>query len=347
MMERKDELLKLIGISGELPACLIPSVIRSESYAAALITKLKKDGLILLRYKDKLRGYSLKKAGKEYLMEKYSQDCLIFLTGAATTNHIKTDTIRRIRLYRMAEVWIYMHINRIQIFMEGKRSITEPVKDAVYYGTQEYKTDKNKELSGSRASGLFFSSRKGYVVYNTMGKLMKWAKKTELTMKIWSDSLCKQKQMPDMEAAAIVFGPETDMALRILESNGGVKGNLFVLDEVYTHLYFIPMPEPVCIQFQLLADPSKDAKLKTLIHSGLDRTSVKDYSLHIGIDEQHREVFQCYDMELWKLRRIQKVFTGESRIICFDYQKAFMEICYPGALIEPLATKKVSKYLEL
>ena len=42
-LNRKDELLLLVAVSGELPADWIGIAVGSESYGAALITRLKKE----------------------------------------------------------------------------------------------------------------------------------------------------------------------------------------------------------------------------------------------------------------------------------------------------------------
>ena len=48
-MKKEDVLLRLIAISGELPAGLVGEIVGSESYAAALITRLKKENYISVR----------------------------------------------------------------------------------------------------------------------------------------------------------------------------------------------------------------------------------------------------------------------------------------------------------
>ena len=67
-LERKEKkgdiLLKMIAISGEMPANLPEKIVGSKSYTASLITDLKKKGYLLLRYREGLRGYVLGKKGK-------------------------------------------------------------------------------------------------------------------------------------------------------------------------------------------------------------------------------------------------------------------------------------------
>ena len=54
-MDKGDELLLLIALSGELPADWIGRSVGSDSYGAALLTRLKEDGMIKLRKRDGIR----------------------------------------------------------------------------------------------------------------------------------------------------------------------------------------------------------------------------------------------------------------------------------------------------
>ena len=55
-IDRKDELLLLIAVSGEIPSDWVGRAVGSESYAAALLTRLKREGEVKLRSKDGVRG---------------------------------------------------------------------------------------------------------------------------------------------------------------------------------------------------------------------------------------------------------------------------------------------------
>lgn len=63
-MKKEDVLLRLIAISGELPAGLVGEIVESESYAAALITRLKKENYISVRNAGGYKGYVLRRKGK-------------------------------------------------------------------------------------------------------------------------------------------------------------------------------------------------------------------------------------------------------------------------------------------
>ena len=115
-LDRKDELLLLVAVSGELPADWIGIAVGSESYGAALITRLKKEGMLRQRKKDGLWGYLLSVKAKRYLMERY-------LMGSSSTNLVKSEPDKRLRLHRMSMVWIFCRKAGIGIFTHQKPAI--------------------------------------------------------------------------------------------------------------------------------------------------------------------------------------------------------------------------------
>lgn len=119
-MKKEDVLLRLIAISGELPAGLVGEIVESESYAAALITRLKKENYISVRNAGGYKGYVLRRKGKRYLLERYEDDLSFFLSGSAQTNHVKSEPEKRLRLYRMSEVWVFLWKMGIEIFQSQK-----------------------------------------------------------------------------------------------------------------------------------------------------------------------------------------------------------------------------------
>lgn len=121
-IDRKDELLLLIAVSGEIPSDWVGRAVGSESYAAALLTRLKREGEVKLRSKDGVRGYLLRNKAKQYLLVHYGDDVRLYLSGANSTNHVKSEPEKRLRLHRMSMVWIYFHHAGIRIFQSEKRN---------------------------------------------------------------------------------------------------------------------------------------------------------------------------------------------------------------------------------
>lgn len=103
-LDRKDELLLLVAVSGELPADWIGIAVGSESYGAALITRLKKEGMLRQRKKDGLWGYLLSAKAKRYLLARYPEDVERYLMGSSSTNLVKSEPDKRLRLHRMSMV---------------------------------------------------------------------------------------------------------------------------------------------------------------------------------------------------------------------------------------------------
>ena len=139
---KKDIFLKMIAISGELPSYLTGIVIGSPSYAASLVTAMKKDGYIHVRSKDGVRGYILSKKGKAYLLNHYEADMRDYLTGASETNHVKSEKEKRLRLHRMSLAWTHFFVQGCVIFPSEKPAIFSErffknTELGNYYGSQE------------------------------------------------------------------------------------------------------------------------------------------------------------------------------------------------------------------
>ena len=94
--------------SSPFEACTVSSLsdwigraVGSESYAAVLLTRLKREGEVKLRSKDGIRGYLLRNKAKQYLLVHYWDDVRLYLSGANSTNHVKSEPEKRLRLHRM------------------------------------------------------------------------------------------------------------------------------------------------------------------------------------------------------------------------------------------------------
>ncbi|WP_314723564.1 hypothetical protein [Enterocloster bolteae] len=356
-------LLMLIGVSGEMPADWAAYAVGSCSYSAALITRLKQNGYISLRCKDGLKGYVLKARAKRKLLELRPEDFTTFLSGSAETNHIKSEPDKRLRLHRMSMVWIYLSVAGVSIYQSDKSDFFSPAfhllplesgQETVwtdmggYYGTLEFKGGMAKEIGGSRACGVLLSMGAPLIVYNTMESLMKWAKKTERTMRSRMEAVFREKGYR-VPAGAVMFGNRMDMLGRLLESDGGIKGNLFMLDDIYEAIYFIPFVKEAEIQVRLLMNPVEDRRLRKFLCSALCSVNEADGALDNGEDCNGNPVYFCYDLELWKLKRIRGKLDRDGRgtIYCFDYQEEAIGRYMGGeAVIKGIVREKAIRYLE-
>ena len=74
-----------------------------------------------------------------------------------------------------------------------------------------------------------------------------------------------------------------------------------------------------------------------------------DGALNDGVDRDGNPVYFCYDLELWRLKRvcgkIERV--GRGNIYCFDYQEEVMK-AYMGceAIVMGIVREKAIQYLD-
>lgn len=343
-------LLALVAVSGELQADMAVYAVESEAYAAALITRLKKEGLLAVRSREGAKGYVLRKKGKEFLMRCYpgSFDCLFH--GAAETNHVKSEITRRLRLHRMSMAWAFGLRMGICIFPAEKPMFPPDLcglERCVYYGATEMKGGSDK-VKGSRACGLMVCSGQPYVVYHTMDRRMKWAKKMERSMRQFAESLF-WKQGQFTMAEAVMIGNDMKMLREILESDGGPKGNLFQVDDIFEHWYYFSMQEESTLQLRLLTDRKVRKSFYHFLSQTLARRSEKEYVMEDGYDAQGRPVYFCYELELCQLMRIkQEAALGrkKGKVLCLDFQAEVLKE-YFGEEVEILAilSEKVRAYI--
>lgn len=355
---RRDELLLLVAISGELPAAWSGYVVHSETYAATLLTQLKKDGYINVRRKDGLKGYQLRVKAKQYLMETYGEDVALYLSGGSCTNHVKSEPEKRLRLHRMSMVWIFYHRAGIRIFKSDKGELfpgfhlipsgvipEEKCYASAYYGTLEWKLETDKEIKGSRACGILAGSQV-YVIYNTMDTLMKWAPKTERNLKSRIEMRMRRSRGGDF-GGAIIMGNQMSMAKRLIESDGGLKGTLYRLDDVYESVYYIPLIDEAMLQLRLLNQIEKQKQLDSFLCGTLKHKNENLHSLDAGTDNQGERVYFCYLFNLWQIRRVlgQPYHVG-GRVFCFTYQASTLREVFPESYtIEAIQPEKAEQYL--
>lgn len=355
-MERKrkkaDTLLLMIAISGEMPANLPEKVVGSKSYAAALITELKKKRYVFLRYKDGLRGYVLGKRGKHYLLQSYRKEVAAYLTGASETNHVKSELEKRLRLHRMCRTWEYFFAHGNLIFSTEKpviftQACFEKMFLGVYYGSQELKQQVDR-VKGSRACGLYVRNGETFVVYNSMENLMKWSKKMETAMRCWVERNMMQAGRT-WEGKAILLGSSMELLKKIFFSNGGMRQELFQIDDIYEKYYFVPEEyEGSYLQVELLTDKQKGYTFSSFLNTTLDEVIKNDFSICAGTKNGIPAYF-VYDLELRKLQMVKQDIErrGKGIVICFDYQQNVLKDIYGREVkMMVLDYEKVKQYLE-
>ena len=348
-MKKEDVLLRLIAISGELPAGLVGEIVGSESYAAALITRLKKENYISVRNAGGFKGYVLRSKGKRYLLEKYEDDLFFFLSGSAQTNHVKSEPEKRLRLYRMSEVWVFFMKMGIEIFQSQKPDLgngfEKSGKKAVYYGSLEYK-ESTDAIKGSRACGVLLTGDTAYVVY-TMAKRMKWAKKMETAMRTWTERMLLIGGGL-RQADSLILGDNMEFLLVLLNSDGGVRKNLYQVDDVYVRYYYVPRIDNAKVQMELLLTSWKREKLKKLLTTLVKYPRRKQYALSEGFDKDMQPIYFCHELDMRHLCRVKQEigWKQQGTIICMDYQANMLKEYFGEEVrVRELNTDKIMEFL--
>lgn len=349
-MKKEDLLLLMIALSGEFPSYLAGRVVGSESYAAALVTGMKQKGYISVRSKDGLKGYTLKAKAKKYLLSKYEKEVSFFLLES-TAGHVKSEPGKRLRLHRMSKAWVFFWETGIPIFGTGRPALfgRHPGKGegerAAYYGSLEFK-GSSEAIKGSRACGMLLSGESVYIVYHTMAQRMKWAKKMERSIRVWAEKQCMRCQ--SMQAVhAVMIGDTMEFLLDLLESDGGIKKNLFQVDDTFERYYYLPMSPRARLQVELLVSHQKRDALCRFLCSALKGVETGP-ALYAGLGEDGNPVYFCYELEMRELLRIKQQldFGKGGTIWCFDYQTSTLERYFGGgADYHALSAEKVMQYL--
>lgn len=349
-MTKSDLLLKAIALCGEMPADLAGCVVGAGAYAASLLTCLKKDGFITVRKKDGIRGYVLTARAKRYLLARFPNDMEKYLSGNTETNHVKSEREKRLRLHRMGRVWAFCLHTGVRVFASDKPAYPPKPNgvpaDACYYGASDIKRGSDK-VKGSRACGVLCTRDRFFAVYHTLDQLMKWSVKRERTMRVFLEAdLYHTGYMP--KADALLLGNKMDMLTHLLDSDGGIKSQLFQVDDVYDSYYYMPTDYGK-LQMHLLTDRGARDYFWSLLRQRLDREDEKEYALCDGYEADGTPVYFCFELELQHLKRIKRAacYGIRQRVYCFDYQEdALSEYFGPRMEFCLVSGKKVMELLE-
>ncbi len=149
-------------------------------------------------------------------------------------------------------------------------------------------------------------------------------------------------------ADALIVGQNIKVLLKLLESDGGIKKDLFRPDDIYDQYYYIPMCQEGILQIILLTEKQKREKLKQFLLSRFPIRKEKEYAVYAVCDEIGNPVYLGYDLEMRQLCRIKQelLWRPSVSIVCMDYQAEIIrEYLGEKVIIYELNTENVMKYL--
>ncbi len=94
---------------------------------------------------------------------------------------------------------------------------------------------------------------------------MKWAPKTERNLRNRMELRMKRSWSVELGGGAIIMGNRMEMGKRLLVSDGGLKGTLFRLDDVYEFVYYVPFMAEAMVQLWLLCDVEAQSRFRSFL----------------------------------------------------------------------------------
>ncbi len=342
-------LLELIAICGEFPADLLSRLPESASYLETVIRGLKKDKLLRVHYRDKLRGYRLTALAKTGLLERNAERFCFYLTGSADTNILKSEPARRLRLHRLAEVYVLMQNSGVEIFRDLKSHIFSPdgcyvnrTISPAFYSSREVKEIgvESIKIRGSRMVGVLLSSDSIYVTYNGAQNFAKWDYRAEQRAKaLVKSTLCHDRLSSQYRANqlhGLLISNGMDFLHELLSTADSASRCFFLLDGNYDHFYYLTNNRQGEVLLQILCSRKLRAYLDGILSQDLHPRKPGLPIEHDGLTHNDVPVLFSYLPDLPRLVRFHSALerldcTGI--LICFDFQKSAIENAFSKQFI--------------
>ena len=354
------ELLTLIAVCGDFPASLLSRLPGSVSYQETLISSLKRNKLIKVYYRDKLRSYRLGVRAKAYLLADMPGRISFFLTGSADTNLLKSEITRRLRLHRIAEIYISMLNAGVLIYRDEKPDIFSPehkiscsIEAPAFYNSREIKEAgiETIKIKGSRMIGTLLTASGMYLVYNCGSNQIKWDYRAEYRAKTLLHIMICQQRMPFQYAGSsvsgLLFGNGMELFYQILSCADSGTRCFFLLDGTYAHFYYLTNDHYGDVLLRLLCDAEQTAELHRILSLDLQQSDNGLSIEHDGLDAKGNPVLFGYLLDIPRINRFLTALNLHQRsgtLICFDFQKEVLQkICSDNVQLQTISFEKFER----
>ena len=334
-------LLGMVAILGEFPTDQLFRLSGGDSYKANVVKSLKAHRLLRTYYADGLRAYRLTSRAKAFLTSDNPERFSTALTGAAETNHIKSEITRRLRLHRIAEATITMQNADVRVFRDEKADIFSPeweetnrIAIPAFYNSREIKTLGTVfvKIHGARSVGVLLTENEILVAYNLGSSLMKWSYKAEMRTKALMKTILCRERLPNLyspEAVqGLLFGNDMSLVTEILAGENGKQ--YFLLDGNYEHFYYLTNDRKGERLLRLLCHKEMRKRLDDILLTDLYEGDEGLTIENDAIDENGDPVLLTYDCDLPRIKRFDTALRLQNKtgtVICFDFQKDALRRC--------------------
>ncbi|MDE6640417.1 MAG: hypothetical protein K2K63_07830 [Acetatifactor sp.] len=340
------QLLELVAVCGELPAELIYRLTGSTSYKETVTWLLKKEKLLRVYYKDKLRGYRLGRRAKEILLSDNPKRFSFYLSGNVDTNLLKSEVTRRIRLHRIAEVYVAMQNAGVAVFRDEKPKVFAPempycgkLEGTAFYSSREVKElgIESVKIKGSRMAGLLLAPGNAFITYNSGSYMAKWDYRAEQRTKaLMQIVLCRGSAglgYAPNKICGLLFGNSMEPFYQILSSADSSARCFFLLDGNYEHFYYLTNDRRGEVMLKLLCDTNGRGELDRILSQGLNTGEPYGMIENDAVDKNGAPVLFGYLPDIPRIHRFCNALQLQGRqgtLICFDFQREVLERCYGG-----------------
>ncbi len=337
---RGYQLLSLVAVCGDFPTNLLSRLPFSASYQETVLSSLKKNSLLKTYCNDKIKSYRLCPRAKVYLLSHNPERFSFYLTGNTDTNQLKSEITRRLRLHRLAEIYVSMSNAGIPIYRDEKPLIFSPkcklsffTGAAVFYSSREIKEAgiETIKIKGSRMIGVLLTSSGLYLTYNSGPFLPKWDYRAEYRAKILLQIMLQQK-MPDwssmQNASGLLFSNDLEHLYYILSNADSGTRCFFLLDGTYEHFYYLTNDHYGDVLLKLLTDVRQLARLNHILSLDLYEKNTSLPIEHDALDTSGNPVLFGYLPDIPRTHRFLTALNLQKRsgmLICFDFQREVFE----------------------
>lgn len=350
-------LLELVAICGEVPASLLDRLPGSDSYKKAVVSSLKKDGLLRTYYRDKVRSYRISRKAKTALLSILPERYSFYLTGNSDTNVLKSEIVRRLRLHRIAESYLLMQNAGVSIFRDQKPDLFSPsLKKSIrltkpcFYSSREIKElgIEAVKIRGSRMTGVLLCGSGIYLTYNGDPASSRWDYRAEQRTKSFLELiLCQNRlssQFGSENVSGLLTGEDMDPLVKILSSRDSNERCFFLLDGDCPRFCYATNNHKGEVLVRLLCSPNRTKMLNQILSKGMHPASNRLPMEHDAVDPNGNPVLFGYTMDMPRICRFCNALEIQGRtgtLVCFDYQyKALGDVFGPYLKYQTISFEK-------
>ena len=352
-------LLELTAICGELPNGLVP-LSYSRNYVNNVISNLCRTGLMRIYLRDHIRGYRLTGKAKKFLLSEHNERYHLYLTGNVESNQVKSELPRRIRLHRLAEIYLLILQCDIPIFYDRKPVVFTPdksqlpsVKKAAFYTPREIRQLEMDtiKLRGSRICGVLMTPDNVYSVYNCIPGLNKLDYRYEdKARSLLISAICNERlyhQYSTKQMCGLVIGADLTVFSQIIASKDSSIRSHFFSEGNYESFYYLTNDHYGAVLLKLICDIPRKNALGRILVQDLQSADPEYAFVNDGFDRFGNPVLLGYFMDIPRINRFcrgLRLHKKHGIIICFDFQKKTLSDMYSAlAVIQAISFKKFER----